>query len=326
MTKISAKIILLALLVIATCGFILKMPVRYSHELSQIMLKKEILAKTPSRKIVFVGGSNLLAGLDSQLVQEKLHYNVVNMGLYQGFGISFLLEQTKPYINSGDIVVIVPEYTLLLIDGWFWPFDDHAIKWSLALSPASALEQIYLKRGKWDLLLKSFSELSRDKLLAMTTCIASGKMADLYGHGYLYGYMHIDQRGDARHYTEKKVPLEKMEWYGHKYSKSITDATKTKDLNAFASFARSKNAQVYFMFSIYPQELFDANKEAFTNAYGELQQKLNFSILGAPNDFAYPIEYFTDTPNHLSLAGKKIRTEKIVELLRMELKATSGQP
>jgi hypothetical protein len=181
MTKISAKIILLALLVIATCGFILKMPVRYSHELSQIILKKEILAKTPSTKIVFVGGSNLLAGLDSKLVQEKLHYNVVNMGLYQGFGISFLLEQAKQYINSGDIVVIIPEYTLLLIDDWFWPFDDHAIKWSLALSPASALEQIYLKRGKWDLLLKSFSELSRDRLLAMTRCIASGKMADLYG-------------------------------------------------------------------------------------------------------------------------------------------------
>jgi hypothetical protein len=117
-----------------------------------------------------------------------------------------------------------------------------------------------------------------------------------------------------------------MEWYGHKYKKSITDATKISDMNEFSDFARSRNARVYFMFSVYPQELFDANKEAFTNAYGELQQKLNFGVLGTPDDFAYPVEFFTDTPNHLSLTGKKVRTEKIVELLGIELNATSGRP
>lgn len=326
MIKITVKIIIMTILVVASCAFILKMPVRYSHDLSQIIQKKEILAGTPSPKIVFVGGSNLLAGLDSRLVRERLHYNVVNMGLYQGFGISFLLEQAKPYINSGDIVVIVPEYTLLLIDGYFWPFDEHAIKWSLALSPASALKEIYIKRVKLDLLLKSASELCRDKLLALTKCIASRNLAELYGHGYLYGYRHIDKSGDARHYTEKKVPLEKMEWYGYKYKKSITDASKINDMNEFHSFVRSRNAQVYFLFSIYPQELFDANREAFSNSYEQLRKQLKFSVLGKPDDFTYPIEYFTDTPNHLSQVGKQVRTEKIIELLGNELKAASGHP
>jgi len=326
MIKITVKIIIMTILVVASCAFILKMPVRYSHDLSQIILKKEILAGTPSPKIVFVGGSNLLAGLDSKLVKEKLHYNVANMGLYQGFGISFLLEQAKPYINSGDIVVIVPEYTLLLIDGNFWPFDEHAIKWSLALSPASALKEIYIKRGKLDLLLKSVSELSRDKLLALTRCIASRKLTDLYGHGYIYGYQHIDQSGDARHYTEKRVPLEKMEWYGYRYKKSITDSSKIDDMNAFHSFARSRNAKAFFLFSIYPRELFDANREAFSNTYEQLTRQLQFSVLGKPDDFAYPVEYFTDTPNHLSQVGKKVRTEKIIELLGNELKTASGNP
>lgn len=321
MIKITVKTVLMTMLVVASCAFILKMPVRYSHELSQIIQKKEIVAGAASPKIVFVGGSNLLAGLDSKLVKDRLRYNVVNMGLYQGFGISFLLEQVRPHVNSGDIVVIVPEYTLLLIDGNFWPFDEHAIKWSLALSPASAFEEIYLKRGKSDLLLKSVSELCRDKLLALTRCIASGNLAELYGHGYLYGYRHIDQHGDARHYTEKRVPLEKMEWYGYRYKKSITDTSKIKDMNEFHSFARSRNARVYFLFSIYPQELFDANREAFSNSYEQLTHQLTFSILGKPEDFAYPIEYFTDTPNHLSQVGKHVRTEKIIELLGHELNA-----
>ncbi|GEM_PF-3505911 len=326
MIKITAKIIVMTILVVASCAFILKMPVRYSHDLSQIMLKREILAGTSSPKIVFVGGSNLLTGLDSTLIKERLHYNVVNLGLYQGFGISFLLEQAKPYINSGDIVVIVPEYTLLLIDGNFWPFDEHAIKWSLALSPASALEQIYFKRGKMDLLLKSVSELSRDKLLALTRCIASRKLTDLYGQGYLYGYLHIDQNGDARHYSEKKVPLEKMEWYGYKYKKTITDGSKIKDMNEFNSFALSRNARVYFLYSVYPQALFDENREAFFNSYTQLKEQLQFTVLGKPDDFAYPIEYFSDTPNHLTQLGKRVRTHKIIELLGTEIRAASGHP
>jgi hypothetical protein len=151
-------------------------------------------------------------------------------------------------------------------------------------------------------------------------------LADLYGEGYLYRNLHIDQSGDARHYTEKKVPLGKMEWYGYKYKKSITDTSKIDDMNAFHSFARSRNARVYFLFSVYPQELFDANREAFSNSYSQLTQQLKFSVLGKPDDFAYPIEYFTDTPNHLSQVGKQVRTEKIIELLGTELKTALRPP
>ena len=72
--------------------------------------KHNRLDSLPSPKIVFVGGSNLAYGLNSKRVEDSLQMSVVNMGLHAGFGLKFILNEVKPYINKGDIVVLSPEY------------------------------------------------------------------------------------------------------------------------------------------------------------------------------------------------------------------------
>ena len=72
--------------------------------------KHNRLDSLSSPKIVFVGGSNLAYGLNSQCVEDSLHMPVVNMGLHAGFGLHFMMNEAIKSINKGDIVVLSPEY------------------------------------------------------------------------------------------------------------------------------------------------------------------------------------------------------------------------
>jgi len=75
------------------------------------MIKKHRAAEeSASPKIVFIGGSNLPFGLNSERISDETKMPVVDMGLHAGLGLKFMLEEAKPYIRKGDIVILVPEY------------------------------------------------------------------------------------------------------------------------------------------------------------------------------------------------------------------------
>lgn len=73
-------------------------------------LKHDLLAMDAPKKIVLVGGSNLSYGTDSTVIEETTQCPVINMGMNGYFGVRFMLEEVKPYLHSGDIVVIAWEY------------------------------------------------------------------------------------------------------------------------------------------------------------------------------------------------------------------------
>jgi len=66
-------------------------------------------------KIILIGGSNVAMGFNSIHLSEKFqHYTVINFGHRFQFGIEYYLREVKPYIKENDIVIIIPEYQLLL--------------------------------------------------------------------------------------------------------------------------------------------------------------------------------------------------------------------
>jgi hypothetical protein len=74
------------------------------------VLKHKLLAMDAPKKIVLVGGSNISYGIDSDVITEKTGCPVVNMGMNGYFGVRFMLNEVKPYLHAGDIVVITWEY------------------------------------------------------------------------------------------------------------------------------------------------------------------------------------------------------------------------
>lgn len=54
--------------------------------------KCQLLEDTPSPRIIFVGGSNLAFGLDSQRIKDSLNINVINYGLHAGIGLKYMID------------------------------------------------------------------------------------------------------------------------------------------------------------------------------------------------------------------------------------------
>ena len=77
--------------------------------------KHEILKKTPSPKVIFVGGSNLAFGIDCSQIEDTLGITCVNMGLHAGQGMHFIMDDFDPFIKNmskteGNIIVVMPEF------------------------------------------------------------------------------------------------------------------------------------------------------------------------------------------------------------------------
>lgn len=72
------RVLLLGVLSGVLSGVVMKLiPVKDSYLLAYNK-KCELLEKTESPRIIFVGGSNLCFGLDSKRIADSLHVNVVN--------------------------------------------------------------------------------------------------------------------------------------------------------------------------------------------------------------------------------------------------------
>ena len=110
MKRLFAKILLIVGLVFLTYLVLFFLPSKSTLVYASILDKHQLLQRAGSPKIVFVGGSSLALGLDSALIHTKTGLPVVNMGLNGGLGLRYMLEEVKPDIGPGDLIVVSPEY------------------------------------------------------------------------------------------------------------------------------------------------------------------------------------------------------------------------
>src|SRR5689334_6191038 len=64
--------------------------------------KHELLAHRASPRMIFVGGSSMAMGMDSDAVARPLGYNPVNMGMNVGVGLELMIEEVRPFLRPGD--------------------------------------------------------------------------------------------------------------------------------------------------------------------------------------------------------------------------------
>jgi hypothetical protein len=66
-------------------------------------------ARIRGRKIIFVGGSNLIFGLRAGSLSSRIGYPVVNYGLPAGVGADVIAERASELIGPDDVVVLATE-------------------------------------------------------------------------------------------------------------------------------------------------------------------------------------------------------------------------
>lgn len=268
--------------------------------------KHHRLDSLASPKIVFVGGSNLAFGLNSQLIEDSLKLPVVNMGLHAGFGLKYMLSEVGSRINKGDIVIVTPEYQQFLdnlylgekvLIALLFDVDKHNLSF-LSFSHFVKLFPQMTKYGVSKLFYKKLDVMDDgggNEFVRNFNRNSFNKYGDIVLH---WNYPNELINPIAQSDKEVKVNLKSVEI-----------------LAKFKTDMESRGARVFIM----PPSLQNSSYKNLASTVSKIEDSLHshnlyFSI--KTSEFAYPDSLFFNTVYHLNKEGLDMRSGKIIEFLK----------
>ena len=338
----------------ATVIIIWLIPGTYPHDLAALVNKKEMFTSKKSPRIVLMGGSSLLS-LDSSIIEKELNHPVANMGLWGGLSTENYLKELTPLLEQGDIVVLTIEYAGA-IDPEFMLYrktNYESKKFFFLMSPKRNFTT-YLNKGEYLSMSKIFIELCQIKTTSYIRNIFTLNLSGMFDNGFPNYSKEFNSYGDrARPFLimrplkdsknfekshkkfmkglkegEKKSSFELWKVLSRKKDPIDEETLKSLDeaklfniknhlyLNEFHDQIAKKNIKLLFYFSHFPEKEYKLNKKQISIYYNSMKKHMKFPIINTPEDFVFPRKYFADTIYHLTVDGEKVRTKKLIKLLR----------
>lgn len=290
------------------CGF--GLPVQFGDTfMGELKSKYERLKETSGKRIVLVGGSGVAFDCDSALMDDFFpSYEIVNFGMYAGLGTKAVMDLSENYIHEGDIVILSPEQSEQTFSDYF----NGEYMWQAADGAFGMLRD--LKSENFEAMLGNFPRFALEKLnyvmkgqKPQTDSIYQKKSFNTYGDIELdtcrenilpNGY---DVNQKVR-FTEDVVQSEFMDY-----------------MNDWAKRLEKKGAVVWYRYCpVNKLSVEDMDELAAYDVF--LRQKLDFPVIGNPENSLMEAEWFFDTNFHLNQPGKEVNT---VQLIR-DMKAMLG--
>lgn len=290
------------------CGF--GLPVQFGDTfMGELKSKYERLKETSGKRIVLVGGSGVAFDCDSALMDDFFpSYEIVNFGMYAGLGTKAVMDLSENYIHEGDIVILSPEQSEQTFSDYF----NGEYMWQAADGAFGMLRD--LKSENFEAMLGNFPWFALEKLnyvmkgqKPQTDSIYQKKSFNTYGDIELdtcrenilpNGY---DVNQKVR-FTEDVVQPEFMDY-----------------MNDWAKRLEKKGAVVWYRYCpVNKLSVEDMDDLAAYDVF--LRQKLDFPVIGNPENSLMEAEWFFDTNFHLNQPGKEVNT---VQLIR-DMKAMLG--
>ncbi len=290
------------------CGF--GLPVQFGDTfMGELKSKYERLKETSGKRIVLVGGSGVAFDCDSALMDDFFpSYEIVNFGMYAGLGTKAVMDLSENYIHEGDIVILSPEQSEQTLSDYF----NGEYMWQAADGAFGMLRD--LKSENFEAMLGNFPRFALEKLnyvmkgqKPQTDSIYQKKSFNTYGDIELdtcrenilpNGY---DVNQKVR-FTEDVVQPEFMDY-----------------MNDWAKRLEKKGAVVWYRYCpVNKLSVEDMDDLAAYDVF--LRQKLDFPVIGNPENSLMEAEWFFDTNFHLNQPGKEVNT---VQLIR-DIKAMLG--
>ena len=290
------------------CGF--GLPVQFGDTfMGELKSKYERLKETSGKRIVLVGGSGVAFDCDSALMDDFFpSYEIVNFGMYAGLGTKAVMDLSENYIHEGDIVILSPEQSEQTLSDYF----NGEYMWQAADGAFGMLRNI--KSENFETMLGNFPRFALEKLnyvmkgqKPQTDSIYQKKSFNTYGDIELdtcrenilpNGY---DVNQKVR-FTEDVVQPEFMDY-----------------MNDWAKRLEKKGAVVWYRYCpVNKLSVEDMDDLAAYDVF--LRQKLDFPVIGNPENSLMEAEWFFDTKFHLNQPGKEVNT---VQLIR-DMKAMLG--
>ena len=309
MKKLFLRALTIMVAVGLTCLGIVALPLK-SYNINLGLADKHLrLAAISTPKIIFIGGSSLALGLDSEIVERQTHMQVVNMGLNGGLGLRYMLDEVKANIRPGDIIVISPEY-----EHWHGSLLDGGLNmlWAIRANPKSitALSSpnqiLVIAQNAPEFIQEKFSELLPGRRNPVYNRDAFNQYGDFVNH---LDQLHVEPLGSIARINEQP-----------------DNPNTTEVLRAFAIYANCRNARVVYSFPplAATQLALSDNKTAIDHILAELNGISEIQVIDLPTDNVYPDNTFFDTVYHLNADGRKTRSNKVAQELVLVIAAATS--
>lgn len=316
LTKVVLYIVLLSAILGLSLLLIPQEKLGTATFLFSILDKHRLLRESESPRLIFVGGSNLSFGLDSERISRECQRPVVNMGIHGGLGLRYMLNDLRPFIRESDTVVIVPEYDQFVREA---RHSDGQRELVYVLFDVYPDGRACVRPRQWMHLGKLLPTYAAKKLLlwiqrGVAVLLHKGMRTD-FG---VYDRKAFNKYGDAvRHWTLAKVP------FPPHVVKGTVDHDLVAFLNSFADFLESRQARAYFLYPSFDATSFELSRSFIESLDRVLRDSLLFPVASAPDRYAFPDDLFFNTSYHLNKAGVDLRTGRVIEDLNRIGKRTS---
>jgi hypothetical protein len=332
MQTLIGKGLILIVIVGATLGAITyRFPIQGTGTYLGALLDKHhrLAALSSKQKIIFVGGSNLAFGLDSQAVERAFGLPVVNMGVNGKLGLCYFLDCVRGHVGQGDLIVIVPEYRNFSFgpemadelhqyvaevfpfdkgypdpqQDWTFPLIDIrfqiiAAQKELQLSLLRAVDRLALKWAATALL----EPPGKHEFLPCLRRKGFSKEGDVLAQFLPPAVEEIP--------AKKKLIIEHIE--------PLSPAAEDRAvgvINDFASFARARGAQAVYLFPPYYRPGSDESRRLQALA-DRLRQRLTIPVPSNPEQSFFAFEDLYESNYHLNAESRERHTQQVITDLK----------
>ena len=270
-------------------------PVTSKSLLFGALEKDSLLQNTLSPRIIFVGGSNLSFGLNSQRIKDELNLNPINTAIHAGIGLNYMLSNTIQYVKKGDIILLAPEY-----EHFYWDYNH-------------GTQELF--RTIFDVNPSKIRLLNLIQMLNMVKYIPKYTVSKFKPTEYInvkenmvYGVNSFNQYGDA--YTHWELERRKFKPFpkiGGKFNQSVMERIKE-----FQVEIEKRNAILLISFPSLQDISYFNMTEQIKKVEAEYI-KNGLRVLGSSKRYMIPDEMMFDAPYHLSKNGVDYRTSLLIE-------------
>ena len=267
--------------------------------------KHRRLMSAPSPKIVFVGGSGLAYGMDSEMVKKESGHNSVNMGMHDGLGLVFKLREIRGRLREGDVAVVSLEYTFFTED--YGVAGRHEGILEVVSAHPSHLVRVDFSPGR----IKYFLDHGLSKACMYTRSIVFGMPRyDPPYHRWAYNeFGDVVEHHDMKPNT-KRARSQATKFKFHVKMDRIRNIATL--LNEFSEYCKRRGVVVVMSYPPIPEIAFEKTSAQIANLDKIFREVLDFPILNSPEDVSFPIGCFFDSMYHLTQQGKNLRTKLLL--------------
>lgn len=308
MKKFAKKILVFGLLVGAVLMLMSYLPVArkmksvyyYAH-----FEKLEHLKQTKSdtsKRIVFIGGSGITFGIDSEMIADSLDVEVYNTSVHGGLGADYSIAAFKEVLNPDKDILVV---------GYEFPFvaDPHFHTeprlYADFFIGKPLYKQLWFNHDPLNTLVGAAKVILQNFLYTFDPGDVAYHPIFRIDAFNKYGDIitHLDRENKAA--LQDSIEIEKP---SPEYGKLIKD-----ELGAFEYYIISPPVRMLY---------WNKQMQALRNFDTYMYDNFGDRYLLNTNDSKYEDSDFFEAPYHLNKDGRKLHTEKIIGALRGQVELT----